>query len=44
MQLLIVAIPQLEYCRKRATRRKQISRYTRYLTVALAVFQATAMT
>ncbi len=44
MQLLTVAIPQLEELQKEGEPgRKQISRYTRYLTVALAVFQATAM-
>ncbi|HEX2999529.1 MAG TPA: preprotein translocase subunit SecY [Armatimonadota bacterium] len=44
MQLLTVAIPQLEELQKEGEPgRKQISRYTRYLTVILAIFQAIAM-
>ncbi|MDH7570533.1 MAG: preprotein translocase subunit SecY, partial [Armatimonadota bacterium] len=44
MQLLTVAIPQLEALQKEGEPgRKQISKYTRYLTVVLALFQATAM-
>jgi preprotein translocase subunit SecY len=41
MQLLTVAIPQLEALRKEGeSGRKQIAKYTRYLTVALAIVQA----
>ena len=44
MQLLTVAIPQLEELQKEGEPgRKAISRYTRYLTVILAIFQAVAM-
>jgi preprotein translocase subunit SecY len=44
MQLLTVVIPQLEELSKEGDAgRKQISQYTRYLTVALAVFQAIGM-
>ncbi|HOJ21218.1 MAG TPA: hypothetical protein PLY56_06765, partial [Armatimonadota bacterium] len=44
MQLLTVAIPQLEELQKEGEPgRKQISRYTRWLTVILALFQAVAM-
>jgi preprotein translocase subunit SecY len=41
MQLLTVAVPQLEAMAKEGeSGRKQIAQYTRYLTVALSVFQA----
>src|SRR5436309_5250520 len=41
MQLLTVAMPQLEELAKEGEGgRKQIAKYTRYLTVALAVVQA----
>jgi preprotein translocase subunit SecY len=41
MQLLTVVIPQLEELHKEGEAgRKQIARYTRYLTVVLAAFQA----
>ncbi|MFA4858745.1 MAG: preprotein translocase subunit SecY [Candidatus Margulisiibacteriota bacterium] len=44
MQLLTVVIPQLEELSKEGdSGRKQISQYTRYLTVALAAFQAIGM-
>ncbi|MBI3946808.1 MAG: preprotein translocase subunit SecY [Armatimonadetes bacterium] len=44
MQLLTVAIPHLEELQKEGEPgRKQISKYTRILTVILAVFQATAL-
>jgi preprotein translocase subunit SecY len=44
MQLLTVVIPQLEELSKEGEAgRKQISTYTRYLTVALAAFQAFGM-
>ncbi|MBU1027295.1 MAG: preprotein translocase subunit SecY [Candidatus Margulisbacteria bacterium] len=44
MQLLTVVVPQLEELSKEGdSGRKQIARYTRYLTVILALFQATAM-
>jgi len=44
MQLLTVVIPQLEELSKEGEAgRKQIQRYTRYLTVALASFQAFGM-
>jgi len=44
MQLLTVVVPQLEELHKEGeTGRKQIARYTRYLTVALAAFQAFGM-
>ncbi len=44
MQLLTVVVPQLEELSKEGdSGRKQIARYTRYLTVVLALFQATAM-
>lgn len=44
MQLLTVAIPQLEELQKEGEPgRKQIAKYTRLLTVALALFQATAL-
>ncbi len=41
MQLLTVVIPQLEELHKEGEMgRKQIARYTRYLTIALSIFQA----
>src|SRR5437763_792116 len=41
LQLLTVAIPQLEAMAKEGeSGRKQIAKYTRYLTVVLALFQA----
>lgn len=44
MQLLTVVIPQLEELSKEGeVGRKQISSYTRYLTIALAAFQAFGM-
>ncbi len=44
MQLLTVVVPQLEELHKEGEAgRKQIARYTRYLTVALAAFQAFGM-
>lgn len=44
MQLLVVVIPQLEQLHKEGDAgRKQISQYTRYLSVALAAFQAFGM-
>ena len=44
MQLLQVVVPQLEELAKEGeTGRKQIASYTRYLTVALAAFQAFGM-
>jgi preprotein translocase subunit SecY len=44
MQLLTIVVPQLEELHKEGeTGRKQIARYTRYLTVALAAFQAFGM-
>lgn len=44
MQLLTVALPSLEAMAKEGeSGRKQIAKYTRYLTVVLAVFQAVAM-
>ena len=44
MQLITVVIPQLEELQKEGeTGRKQIANYTRYLTVALAAFQAFGM-
>ena len=44
MQLLTVVIPQLEELQKEGEAgRKQIARYTRYLTVVLAAFQSFAM-
>ena len=44
MQLLTVVIPQLEELQKEGEAgRKQIANYTRYLTVALAAFQAFGM-
>ena len=44
MQLLTVVVPQLEELSKEGDAgRKQIARYTRYLTIVLAVFQAFAM-
>lgn len=44
MQLLTVVVPQLEQLAKEGeSGRKQISQYTRYLTVVLAVFQAFGM-
>ena len=44
MQLLTIAIPKLEEIQKEGEDgRKKIAEYTRYLTVALAVIEATAM-
>ncbi|MDD5382178.1 MAG: preprotein translocase subunit SecY [Candidatus Margulisbacteria bacterium] len=44
MQLLTVVIPQLEELQKEGDAgRKQIARYTRYLTVVLAAFEAFGM-
>ncbi len=44
MQLLTVVVPQLEELAKEGeSGRKQIAAYTRYLTVVLAVFQASGM-
>ncbi|OGC23193.1 preprotein translocase subunit SecY [candidate division WOR-1 bacterium RIFOXYC2_FULL_37_10] len=44
MQLLTIVIPQLEELAKEGDAgRKQISQYTRYLTVILAVFQSMGM-
>lgn len=44
MQLLTVVVPQLEELAKEGDAgRKKIAQYTRYLTVVLAVFQATGM-
>jgi preprotein translocase subunit SecY len=45
MQLLTVAIPELEKKAKEGgeSGRKEISRYTRYLTLALALFQGTLL-
>ncbi|MFH1826351.1 MAG: preprotein translocase subunit SecY [bacterium] len=44
MQLLTVVIPQLEELQKEGeSGRKQIARYTRYLTVVLAAFQGFGM-
>src|SRR3989339_764604 len=44
MQLLTIVIPQLEELAKEGEAgRKQISQYTRYLTVILATFQAFGM-
>ncbi len=44
MQLLTVVVPQLEELAKEGDAgRKQIASYTRYLTVALATFQASGM-
>ncbi|OGC08191.1 preprotein translocase subunit SecY [candidate division WOR-1 bacterium RIFOXYA2_FULL_36_21] len=44
MQLLTIVIPQLEELSKEGEAgRKQISQYTRYLTVILAVLQSTGM-
>ncbi|MCI5839940.1 MAG: preprotein translocase subunit SecY [Peptoniphilaceae bacterium] len=45
MQLLTVAIPRLEELTKEGEQgRKTIQRYTRYLAVALAIFQSVAIT
>ncbi|PIU67889.1 MAG: preprotein translocase subunit SecY [Armatimonadetes bacterium CG07_land_8_20_14_0_80_40_9] len=45
MQLLTVVIPQIEQLQKEGeSGRKVISRYTRYLTIALALVQAVGMT
>lgn len=45
MQLLNVVIPKLEeLSREGEAGRKQIQRYTRYLTIFLAIFQAVAIT
>src|SRR5699024_7613180 len=45
MQLLTVVIPRLEeLSREGEAGRKQIQRYTRYLTIFLAIFQAIAVT
>jgi len=44
MQLLTVVVPQLEELSKEGdSGRKQIARYTRYLTIVLAAFQAFGM-
>ncbi|MFA5098030.1 MAG: preprotein translocase subunit SecY [Candidatus Margulisiibacteriota bacterium] len=44
MQLLTAVIPQLEELSKEGdSGRKQIAQYTRYLTIALAVFQSVGM-
>lgn len=44
MQLLTIAIPRLEEMQKEGEDgRKKIAEYTRYLTVALALFQSSAM-
>ena len=44
MQLLTIAIPKLEEMQKEGEDgRKKIAEYTRYLTVALALFQSSAM-
>lgn len=45
MQLLTVVIPQLEELNKEGeSGRKQIARYTRYLTIGLSIFQAVGLT
>ena len=45
MQLLTVAIPKLEELTKEGEQgRKQIQRYTRYVTIFLAIFQSVAIT
>ena len=45
MQLLTVVIPRLEELTREGEQgRKQIQKYTRYLTIALAIFQAIAVT
>lgn len=44
MQLLTIVIPQLERLSKEGdSGRKQISQYTRYLTIVLSLFQASGM-
>ena len=44
MQLMTIAIPKLEEMQKEGEDgRRQIAEYTRYLTVALALFQSSAM-
>ena len=44
IQLLTVVIPQLEQLAKESeSGRRQLAQYTRYLTIALAIFQATGM-
>ena len=44
MQLMTIAVPKLEEMQKEGEDgRKKIAEYTRYLTVALALFQSTAM-
>lgn len=43
IQLLTVVVPQLEQISKEDGGRKKIAQYTRYLTVALAAFQAFGM-
>ena len=44
MQLMTIAIPKLEEMQKEGEEgRKKIAEYTRYLTVALALFQSSAM-
>jgi len=45
MQLMTVVLPQLEELQKKGGEegRRQISRYTRWLTIVLALFQASAM-
>lgn len=45
MQLLTVVIPRLEELTREGEQgRKQIQKYTRYLTIVLAIFQAVAVT
>lgn len=45
MQLLTVVIPRLEELSREGEQgRRQIQRYTRYVTIALAIFQAVAIT
>ena len=45
MQLLTVVIPRLEELTREGEQgRKQIQKYTRYVTIALAIFQAIAIT
>ena len=44
MQLMTIAIPKLEEMQKEGTEgKKKIAEYSRYLTIALAVIEATAM-
>ena len=45
MQLLTVVIPRLEELTREGEQgRKQIQKYTRYMTIVLAIFQAVAVT